>query len=62
MAQKLPKNFYLEIYTCMNDWFQHKVSIKPPHAHDSLNPEDANYEGGDAFVAANAEFAYNCDS
>ena len=62
VAQKLPKNFYLEVYTCMNDWLQHKASIKLPHAYDTLNPEDANYEGRDAFVVANAEFAYNCNS
>jgi hypothetical protein len=62
MAHKLPKNFYLEVYTCMNEWLQHKPSINPPHARDTLHPSDGNYEGREAFVAANAQFAHNCGS
>jgi hypothetical protein len=61
LASKLPKNFYVEVYTCMNEWMQHKpsnASINPPHARDTMNPSNGNYGGRDVPVAANQDIGW----
>jgi hypothetical protein len=59
VEQKLPKNFYFEVYTCMNEWLQHKASINPLHARDTLNLADTNYNQREGPVSAHGEFAVN---
>ena len=59
LVQKLPRNFYKEVYDCMNEWLQHKPSINPPHARDTLNPSDANYEGRHVPVSTHGQFPIN---
>jgi hypothetical protein len=62
LVQKLPRNFYKEVYDCMNEWLQHKPSINLPHARDTLNPSDANYEGRDAPISTHGQFPMNVGS
>lgn len=41
---KLPKAFYLSAYRNMADWLKDKATMRPPHARDTMDPADGNFQ------------------
>ncbi|KAG0578609.1 hypothetical protein KC19_4G036600 [Ceratodon purpureus] len=39
----LPKTFYFVAYKNMAEWLRDKATLAPPHARDTMNPNDSNY-------------------
>ena len=40
---KLPKSFLPVAYRNMAEWLRDKATLNPPHARDTMNPDDRNY-------------------
>ncbi|KAG0627716.1 hypothetical protein M758_2G222900 [Ceratodon purpureus] len=40
---KLPKAFYISAYRNMSEWLRDKATLTPPHARDTMDPDDRNY-------------------
>ena len=41
---KLPKSFYAVAYRSMSEWLRNKATLNPPHARDTMDPNDHNYQ------------------
>jgi len=49
----LPKLFSEEIYYGMNEWFQLRPTMQPPHTRDLLSSKDRNHEPSSGSVLVN---------